>query len=297
MRRGKNICTALKDRGKQRAAATMTVGATNHGVWCCQVPQLVAPNVALGCTRLYHLQNACCRMLPIYKTELNVIRHKQNLQKLISLLVTIIVAAIIMLLQSSCNKQPDSPKKRNSMERKQMQAVAKEKKRIKMVNVPAAVHKVVNILPPPIIKQDKELLPEPSSKTVSIPKSRTKHSPKYGAAKNAGASPDTVNETDCWQFVEEMPSFPGGAQAMNKFIASNIQLLDPDDCSFGTEIVQFTVERDGSLSNVHVKRHISWSLDSAVVCVVRSMPCWLPGKHKGMPVRVTMTLPIQICFQ
>ena len=96
-----------------------------------------------------------------------------------------------------------------------------------------------------------------------------------------------------YQIVEEMPRFPGGDEAMFKFIAKNVQYPKEakDKEIQGRVFLSFVVEKDGSVSNVEVKRGIGGGCDEEAVRVVKAMPKWKPGKQEGKPVRVSFTLP------
>ena len=96
-----------------------------------------------------------------------------------------------------------------------------------------------------------------------------------------------------YQIVEEMPKFPGGDEAMFKFIAKNVQYPKEakDKEIQGRVFLSFVVEKDGSVSNVEVKRGIGGGCDEEAVRVVKAMPKWKPGKQEGKPVRVSFTLP------
>ena len=60
----------------------------------------------------------------------------------------------------------------------------------------------------------------------------------------------------------------------------------------GRVVLQFIVEKDGSLSQIEVVRNVDPDLDKEAVRVVKSMPKWIPGKQNGETVRVKFTLPI-----
>ena len=60
----------------------------------------------------------------------------------------------------------------------------------------------------------------------------------------------------------------------------------------GTAVVQFVVERDGSLAGVRTVRFVSESLDAEARRVVEEMPRWWPGYQDGEPVRVQFVLPL-----
>ena len=95
--------------------------------------------------------------------------------------------------------------------------------------------------------------------------------------------------------VETMPEFPGGAQAMMRFITENI-IYPVEAAQMGIQgraICQFVVEKDGSISNVVVIRSSGdRDLDNEAIRVVQSMPQWKPGKQRGVPVRVKYTIPV-----
>jgi protein TonB len=65
----------------------------------------------------------------------------------------------------------------------------------------------------------------------------------------------------------------------------------------GKGIVTFVVEVDGSITDVKVLRGIGSGCDDEAVRVVKSMPKWVPGKQRGVPVRVQFNLPINFKLQ
>ncbi len=93
--------------------------------------------------------------------------------------------------------------------------------------------------------------------------------------------------------VEVMPEFPGGNEAMMKFIQENT--VYPENAKKngigGRTFVSFTIEKDGSITDVKVLRGCDKECDAEALRVVKSMPKWKPGKVKGQPVRVNFTMP------
>ena len=66
----------------------------------------------------------------------------------------------------------------------------------------------------------------------------------------------------------------------------------------GRVIVQFVVDKDGSITNVQVAQSGGDpSLDKEAVRVVKAMPKWRPGMQKGKPVRVKYTMPVNFSLQ
>ena len=82
-----------------------------------------------------------------------------------------------------------------------------------------------------------------------------------------------------------MPEFLGGTEAMYKFIADNLTFVGEIDVQ-GHCLVQFIVEKDGTLSDIEVVRSAGHqSFDQEVVRVVKMMPKWKPGSQKEKIVR------------
>ena len=112
----------------------------------------------------------------------------------------------------------------------------------------------------------------------------------------ANAQKTVVSQTDPKVFdtVEQMPEYPGGMQAMIEFLQANMKY--PEDAAKqkveGRVMVQFVVETDGSVTDVHVAKQVFPSLDAEAIRVVQAMPKWTPGKDKGRVVRVKYNLPI-----
>lgn len=100
--------------------------------------------------------------------------------------------------------------------------------------------------------------------------------------------------------VETMPEFPGGAQAMYKYLGENIKypVIAQENGIQGRVICQFTVNKDGSLVDIEVVRSGGdASLDKEAVRVIKSMPKWKPGKQRGKAVRVKYTIPVNFKLQ
>jgi hypothetical protein len=97
-------------------------------------------------------------------------------------------------------------------------------------------------------------------------------------------------------FVEQMPSFPGESNALWKFILDNLELPPLDSLSFqGSQVVvQFVVERDGSITNAKIMKSIHPDIDAAYLKLFSKMPNWIPGRQRGMPARMVMNLPIRV---
>ena len=94
--------------------------------------------------------------------------------------------------------------------------------------------------------------------------------------------------------VEQMPVYPGGQMALLRFLTQ--QLNYPSDAMQkkiqGQVVCQFTVNKDGTISDIKVISGVSPSLDREALRVLQLMPQWTAGKRKGQAVKVRYTLPI-----
>ena len=101
-------------------------------------------------------------------------------------------------------------------------------------------------------------------------------------------------ETQIFTVVENDPEFPGGMEALYKYLAQNIKYpqLARDNNITGKVYVTFVVERDGSIANPKVLRDIGGGCGAEAIRVVKAMPKWTPGKQRGKAVRVQFNLPV-----
>ncbi|MBO7371000.1 MAG: energy transducer TonB [Bacteroidales bacterium] len=95
--------------------------------------------------------------------------------------------------------------------------------------------------------------------------------------------------------VENKPTFQGGdANTFSKWVNSRLEYpeIAKENGIQGRVTLQFTVNTDGSVSDVKVLRGVDSSLDKEAVRVVSSSPKWKPGMQRDKPVRVTYTFPV-----
>ncbi|WP_190300449.1 TonB family protein [Rufibacter hautae] len=98
--------------------------------------------------------------------------------------------------------------------------------------------------------------------------------------------------------IEKGPEFPGGQEAMFRFMGTNFRIspIDARSRVSGTVVVSFVVEVDGSVSDPKVIKSLSIGLDAEAVRVIRLMPRWKPAMLNGKPVPYTYTVPYSIRF-
>ena len=91
--------------------------------------------------------------------------------------------------------------------------------------------------------------------------------------------------------VEQMPEFKGD---LLKFLSKKVRYPKSalENKIEGKVIVQFIIEKDGSISNVEIVKKAGWGMDEEAIRVIKLMPNWKPGKQNGKAVRVLFTLPI-----
>lgn len=104
---------------------------------------------------------------------------------------------------------------------------------------------------------------------------------------------------EVFMIVEEMPEFPGGQAALQKYLASSVKypVIAQENGIQGRVYVQFVISAKGEVTNATVLRGVDSSLDKEALRVVENMPKWKPGKQRNRPVRVSYTVPINFVLQ
>jgi protein TonB len=101
--------------------------------------------------------------------------------------------------------------------------------------------------------------------------------------------------------VEEMPSFPGGEEALFKYLGKNINYpaMEKDAGISGTVYVYFVINKEGKVSNAEVRRGVKGGpgLDKEALRVIQNMPAWSIGKQNGRPASVQFTLPVKFVLK
>lgn len=134
-----------------------------------------------------------------------------------------------------------------------------------------------------------------ADQTIVLPEGDTKKDVKVVAP-----VPQAVTSDDrTFDVVEQMPEFPGGMRAGLEFMARNLKYPTKaqEAGKQGRVIVQFIVQKDGSLSDLHVLRPVDPWLDAEAIRVIGSMPKWKPGMQDGQAVAVKYTLPVTFALE
>lgn len=95
-----------------------------------------------------------------------------------------------------------------------------------------------------------------------------------------------------------LPEFPGGHEELSKYLLKELQYpYEAQEIEArGEVLVEFFVERSGSITGVHVIKSASPELDAEAVRVIRKMPRWTPGSKNGVPMRSQMSIPINFRY-
>lgn len=110
---------------------------------------------------------------------------------------------------------------------------------------------------------------------------------------------DEPEEQTIFEVVENMPEFPGGMGACLQFLAKNIKYpnIAQENGTQGRVIIQFVVNKDGSIVDPKVVRSVDPYLDKEALRVILTMPKWKPGMQRGKAVRVKYTVPVMFRLQ
>ncbi|MFT6998108.1 MAG: protein TonB [Cryomorphaceae bacterium] len=105
---------------------------------------------------------------------------------------------------------------------------------------------------------------------------------------------EEVFEEKILPIADIMPEFPGGDSARVAFLQHEVVYprMAQDGGISGKVHVGFTVRKDGSITDIEVKKRAGGGLDEEAIRVVEAMPKWNPGIHRGRPVNVSFVMPI-----
>ncbi|MBR5676737.1 MAG: energy transducer TonB [Paludibacteraceae bacterium] len=156
--------------------------------------------------------------------------------------------------------------------------------------------------PPPPAVQEVEVLNvvEDNVETETIEVSTEETETEVVIAAPVEAPVEEEEEEVVFVVVESMPEFPGGQQALFKYLSENVKypVIAQENGIQGRVICQFVVNKDGSIVDVEVVRSGGDpSLDKEAIRVIKSMPKWKPGKQRGKAVRVKYTVPVNFKLQ
>lgn len=111
----------------------------------------------------------------------------------------------------------------------------------------------------------------------------------------AAPVPAVPEENAVLEKADVMPSFPGGNEALKRFLLKNLR-FDFGDQEAGSRLevrCRFVVDQDGKVTQAEIIKSAGRNdYDKEVIRVVGRMPAWTPGLQYGKKVAVYFTLPV-----
>lgn len=244
---------------------------------------------------------------------------KRNILAMVAVVLLLIVAFIILTVKNFVDEQRAKVAMTQVAELtnyKQPEKKAEVKQKKVEVEPERVVERVKSSIKftAPVIKKDEEVKPDEELKTQDELMSTKTAIGTFDVKGNDDANgevlkakeviaepepPKHEEENKVFDIVEQQPLFPGGPAALMKYLSENTKypVVAQENGVQGRVTVQFVVEKDGSISDVHVLRGVDPSLDKEAVRVVKSMPRWTPGKQNGITVRVNYRVPVLFRLQ
>ena len=156
------------------------------------------------------------------------------------------------------------------------------------------------------MQEPKVIIPRGGSKSMTVTMREEAHSiPEmmvvaYAPEKKSYPVPEPKtssskgDEGEIFIVVERTPEFPGGMSELMKYLQRNVRYPAAAQQAGiqGKVEVEFTVKKDGSVSDVKVIRSVNPELDAEAVRVISAMPKWKPGEQRGTPVDARFEMPI-----
>lgn len=106
-------------------------------------------------------------------------------------------------------------------------------------------------------------------------------------SENAADTDEKVYDT-----AEVLPEFPGGITALLNFLKENLRYPAGHEDIQGRVVVQFVINKDGSVGDTKIMKSLSEPFDNEAVRVIKSLPNFSPGTINGKPVAVHYSLPL-----
>lgn len=101
-------------------------------------------------------------------------------------------------------------------------------------------------------------------------------------------------DNDVYNMVDQSAKFQDGYNSIIKFVQENIKFPAEaqENNVHGKLMVSVVVEKDGSLSDIKIKKGLGYGLDEEIVRIIKMMPKWQSAQHKGKAVRQSQTIMI-----
>ncbi|TGE05644.1 energy transducer TonB [Hymenobacter fodinae] len=164
---------------------------------------------------------------------------------------------------------------------------------------------------PPVVKKDEEVkkveeIPDQEDLKEKTVATETVKGNTDNPADLAGLEPgegtkavEEVVESKPYTYVEQMPVFPGGTEALLAYIGKNIKYpaMALRNQVEGRVFIKFVVGADGSVTNAEVQKGIGAGCDEESLRVIKNLPKFTPGKQNGRAVPVYYTVPVTFAIK
>lgn len=289
--RGRNICNTLKAIRKQIADAN---GIDYSPEEC-------------------HFKGECRGTCPKCEQDVRELEYELRLRAMAGKAIKVAGIAAGLVAMTACS---DGNPQRNSSDTSSGDARLVEEDSADISNLsgkisgakPVKRYTTTKFMPPNENMKDGEVShADASTKAIRqcISKDKAKDTPPKDSKRHESVATQPATDNDSANshrlagVIEEMPVFPGGKEALMKYIVDNLRSPEgiEDGTVTGRVIVGFTVNEDGSISDVKVMRGDTPALNKEAVRVVESMPKWTPGKVMGKVSKTKYVLPINFHWQ
>nr|WP_315165052.1 energy transducer TonB [uncultured Flavobacterium sp.] len=171
----------------------------------------------------------------------------------------------------------------------------------KAVEVPVTSEKLVN---PEIVQAsqaNQDIAKNTDNTSVTNTSSEGTGTVGINPTSSSGTGTDTVTPVDLGNTIvnsvalDKLPEFPGGINKFYTYVGNNFEKQEIDGSGSIRVYVSFVIERDGSMTDIQVKRDPGYGLGKEAVRVLKSLKTkWAPGMIDGKAVRTAYNLPITV---
>ena len=240
-------------------------------------------------------------------------------RNLVALIITIIIAAMVVLLPLLMSLMPEPEVKDEEIQVTELatleEAEVKDESLVKKVDLappPPPLKSSVKFVAP-VIKKDSEVRDEDEMKsqeelqetkvTISIADVKgndEEHGKDIAEIKQVVTqAPVEEVEEKPYTAVEQMPQFPGGEAELLKYIFDKLRYptISQENGVQGKVYIRFVVSKTGEVKDAQVMRSLDPYCDKEALRVIRTLPRWIPGKQNGVNVPVYYVVPITFKLQ
>lgn len=116
---------------------------------------------------------------------------------------------------------------------------------------------------------------------------------QLGAVAQSGGG---EGEAKVFTYVEQMPVFPGGEAALQRYVTDHYKIpaVLLEEGVHTTIMVRFVVNENGSVGDVQILKGYDSAADKEAKRVISSLPRFTPGRQQGKPVKVWYQMPIRL---